>query len=159
MLLYHGSTQIVEKPEILKSDFGKDFGFGFYTTNLREQAERWAMRKARILNQSPILNIYHFDQSIATKQLSIKTFESPTLEWLEFVIENRTMSQSDPVFDMVIGAIANDNVGETVLYVMNGIMRKEDALERLKFQKINQQTVFNSDKSLKYLVFKEALRL
>lgn len=38
---------------------------------------------------------------------------------------------------IVCGKIANDNVGETVSYVMQGIMRKEDAVERLKFEKIN----------------------
>ena len=40
--------------------------------------------------------------------------------------------------NIVIGKIANDNVGETVSYVVQGIMRKEDAVERLKFEIINQ---------------------
>lgn len=31
-------------------------------------------------------------------------------------------------YDIVIGKIANDNVGETVSYVLQGIMRKEDAI-------------------------------
>ena len=56
-------------------------------------------------------------------------------------------------FDIVIGKIANDNVGETVSYVMQGIMRKEDAVKRLKFEKINNQIAFCTEKAIGYLNF------
>ncbi len=59
-------------------------------------------------------------------------------------------------YDIVSGKIANDNVGETVSYVMQGIMRKEDAIERLKFEKINNQIAFCSEKALKELKFIES---
>ena len=42
MILYHGSNEIVEYPEIRKAKFNKDFYFGFYCTKYPEQAERWA---------------------------------------------------------------------------------------------------------------------
>ena len=44
MLLYHGSNEVVEYPEIRKARFHKDFYFGFYCTQYSEQAERWATR-------------------------------------------------------------------------------------------------------------------
>ena len=56
-------------------------------------------------------------------------------------------------YDIVIGKIANDNVGETVSYVMQGIMRKEDAIERLRFEKINNQIAFCTAKALETLTF------
>lgn len=67
MILYHGSTSIVEKPKIIESDIGRDFGFGFYTTNIHEQAVRWAIRKAKLQGRNnkqvvPILNIYDFSK-------------------------------------------------------------------------------------------------
>ena len=34
----------IETPKILKSKFAKDFGEGFYCTELEEQAARWASR-------------------------------------------------------------------------------------------------------------------
>ena len=40
MLLYHGSSETVEFPEIRKARFNKDFYFGFYCTQYREQAVR-----------------------------------------------------------------------------------------------------------------------
>lgn len=45
MILYHGSTDLVDKPEIRESDVYLDFGVGFYTTTSFEQAERWAKKK------------------------------------------------------------------------------------------------------------------
>ena len=46
-----------------------------------------------------------------------------------------------------------DAVGETVNYVAQGIMREEDALERLRFQKINNQIAFCTEKALKYIAY------
>ena len=56
-------------------------------------------------------------------------------------------------YDIVIGKIANDNVGETVSYVMDGIMRREDAVKRLRFEKINNQIAFCSERSLRSIKF------
>ena len=44
MILYHGSTVPVEKPEIRISESFLDFGTGFYTTTSLQQAERWARK-------------------------------------------------------------------------------------------------------------------
>ena len=52
------------------------------------------------------------------------------------------------------GKIANDNVGETISYVIAGVMRKEDAVERLRFQQINNQLAFCSERALSYLKFR-----
>ena len=56
-------------------------------------------------------------------------------------------------FDIVIGKIANDRVGETVSYVVAGVMRREDAVERLRFQKINNQWAFCTEKAIAKLRF------
>ncbi len=158
MLVYHGSLLKAENPGIIISEVGRDFGFGFYTTDIEEQAIRWARRKMvfadkNITGLRAVLNIYEFDELSAKEKLTIKTFENPLLDWLEFVISCRSNLKFQHDYDVVIGNIANDNVGETISFVMNGVMRKEDALERLKFQKINNQICFNSEKSLEYIKF------
>ena len=43
MTLYHGSLEIVEKPQILQANRPLDFGTGFYTTTSLQQAQRWVM--------------------------------------------------------------------------------------------------------------------
>jgi len=159
MIVYHGSFYKVEEPEIITSDTGRDFGFGFYTTDIEDQAIRWARRKLFFAAKrhakkiDAVLNIYEYDEISAKKHLNIKLFDTPSPEWLDFVIKCRSNIGYSHKYDIVIGNIANDNVGETISFVMNGVMRKEDALERLKFQKINNQICFNTDKSLEYLKF------
>lgn len=44
-ILYHGSNVVVENPQILISGFYKDFGYGFYCTNIEKQARKWALTK------------------------------------------------------------------------------------------------------------------
>ena len=68
MILYHGSTDLVDKPEIRKSDVYLDFGVGFYTTTSFEQAERWARIKMRRKNvNSGYVAVYVFDIEKAEK--------------------------------------------------------------------------------------------
>ena len=43
--IYHGSNVVVAKPQIIVSGYYKDFGFGFYCTNLEKQAKKWALTK------------------------------------------------------------------------------------------------------------------
>ena len=39
-LIYHGSNVSVPHPKILINGYYKDFGYGFYCTNLAKQAKR-----------------------------------------------------------------------------------------------------------------------
>lgn len=157
MKVYHGTYMEIRTPEILRSEIGRDFGFAFYTTDIQEQAERWAVRKARIQSRrikqqvAPIVNVYEWDTDFIG--LHTKIFEDASLEWLELVMRCRGDIHFSHTYDIVTGKIADDNVGETVSYVMQGIMRKEDAVERLKFEKINNQIAFCTPKSLQTLQF------
>ncbi len=79
--------------------------------------------------------------------------KNPDLEWLDMIIECRTNPSFIHGYDIVEGKIADDSVGEPILFVIDGVIKKEDALERLKFQKINSQVAFCSEGSLKPLKF------
>ena len=45
------------------------------------------------------------------------------------------------------------------LALLAGVMRKEDAVERLKFEKINDQMCFNTEKALQTLRFVKSYTL
>ncbi len=156
MILYHGTTLEIQYPQIIRSEIGRDFGFAFYTTDIKEQAERWALRRAKILNRKgkmknpAVVNVYEWNK---TENLAFKEFDDASLEWLDLVVKCRSDVKYRHEYDIVSGKIANDNVGETVSYVLQGIMRKEDAVERLKFEKINNQIAFCTEKALKQLAF------
>ncbi|MBQ6211663.1 MAG: DUF3990 domain-containing protein [Ruminococcus sp.] len=156
MLVYHGTTLEIKEPKIITTEIGRDFGFAFYTTDIKEQAERWAIRRAKIQSRksqnsvSAVVNIFDWERDIAS---DILEFDGASMEWLDMVVSCRSDMSYKHEHDIVIGKIANDNVGETVAYVVQGIMRKEDAIERLKFEKINNQIAFCSERSLKQLKF------
>lgn len=156
MLVYYGTTLEIKEPKIITTEIGRDFGFAFYTTDIKEQAERWAIRRAKIQSRksqnsvSAVVNIFDWERDIAS---DILEFDGASMEWLDMVVSCRSDLSYKHEHDIVIGKIANDNVGETVAYVVQGIMRKEDAIERLKFEKINNQIAFCSERSLKQLKF------
>lgn len=157
MIVYHGTTLEIKQPRIVKNEVGRDFGFAFYTTDIKEQAERWAIRKARLtarkthMPTEAVVNQYEWDTTATG--LFTKSYEGATEEWLDMVVNCRSNTSFIHPYDIVIGKIANDNVGETISYVMQGIMRKEDAIERLKFEKFNNQIAFCTEKSLDGLIF------
>ncbi|MBO4884669.1 MAG: DUF3990 domain-containing protein [Clostridia bacterium] len=156
MILYHGTTQEIRNPVIIRSEIGRDFGFAFYTTDIRPQAERWAVRKAKIQARReghavrPIVNVYEWNPETA---LSVKSFDGPSLDWLDMVVNCRSNPAFRHPYDIVIGKIANDSVGETVSFVVQGIMRREDAVERLRFEQINNQLAFCTEAALAELHF------
>ena len=45
MKLFHGGPEPVKKPEIRIAKYTKDFGTGFYCTELKTQAEIWSTKK------------------------------------------------------------------------------------------------------------------
>ena len=159
MILYHGSVVVVENPEIIKREIGRNFGFVFYTTDIREQAVRWARRKAVLEKRkhqkkvSPVVSCYIWDEAASKEELKMREFGRADMEWLDMVVKCRSQIQYRHDYDIVVGKIANDNVGETISYVLQGIMRKEDAIKRLRFEKINNQIAFCTEKSLEYLKF------
>ena len=159
MKLYHGGLLPVECPQIIKNEIGRDFGFAFYTTDIREQAERWARRRRRTalrngcIDALAVVSVFDFDNNLARKQLTFRDFPDVSMEWLDLVVSCRSDKNYRHGFDIVTGKIANDNVGETISYVIAGVMRKEDAIARLKFQKINNQLAFCSERALSYLKF------
>lgn len=159
MKVYHGTTLEILEPKIIKSEIGRDFGFAFYTTDIKEQAERWAIRRAKIESKKAkkeifaIVNVYEWTPK---NVLNIKQFDGASMEWLDLVVKCRSDLAFTHDYDIVSGKIANDNVGETVSYVIQGIMRKEDAVARLQFEKINNQIAFCSEESLKELRFVES---
>ncbi len=162
MKLYHGSILAVETPQIVRTLIGRDFGFAFYTTDIQTQAEKWALRRQLFAREGgnpsacAIVSVYDFDAEAAHKMLQIKDFPVASMAWLDFVLQCRSQKDFAHGYDLVTGKIANDNVGETVAYVSAGIMRKEDAIERLRFQRINNQIAFCTPQALSFLQFESS---
>lgn len=136
MRLYHASTLCIEKPDVLHSRDKLDFGCGFYLTSMREQAIRYSERFTR-RGKDAFINEYELDEE--TPGFTIKTFESYDEEWLDYVTLCRKGDITAPKYDAVSGGVANDRVFNTVDLYFAGLITKEEALGRLKYEKPNHQ--------------------
>ena len=104
MKIYHGSIEKVEKPEIrIASHRTLDYGYGFYTTTSYAQSKDWVKRRMDHL-QAPkgFVNVYEFDKD-AIRNLKCLIFDSPTEDWVDFVMNNRTIKGFEHDYDIVYG--------------------------------------------------------
>lgn len=156
MILYHGSTVIVDKPEILPSQRLLDFGEGFYTTSNEEQARRWALRVGvRRNSKEQYISLYEFNLEQAEKALKIIRFETADEKWLDFVCACRSGRKIEEAYDIVIGPVADDNVYATVQLYELGVLSKDEAMKRLKVEQLYNQVLFHTNEAIKYCVYKE----
>lgn len=146
MKLYHGSIQIVEKPEIRISRFNKDFYFGFYCTSIEEQAIRWATRFG-----SGYINVYEY---VKNANLKILRFEKMTDEWLDFIVACRSGKVHD--YDIVEGPMADDTIFNYVQSFIDGQITREAFWNLAKFKYPTHQICFNTEKALATLTFNSA---
>ena len=145
-IIYHGSYCIIEEPKILLGKYTKDFGTGFYCTILEEQAQKWAMKY-----NTPIINKYEYNED---SNLKIKNFTLMTEEWLDFIIECRNGKKHE--YDIVIGAMADDQVYNYITDLMSGEITRAAFWELAKFRHPTHQIAFCTEKSLNCMKFVEA---
>ena len=120
MILFHGTTEIIEKPNVSFSKSYLDFGKGFYLTTYQKQAEKW----------------------------------------LDFVCACRKGDNIYKNYDIIIGAVANDDVFKTVDMYFRGIWSKKRALEELRYYKMNDQIcIINQNVLDEKLVFQKAYQV
>ena len=110
MKVYHGSLECVETPEIREPNRTLDYGSGFYTTTSYEQAEEWVRRKMKGNRATKgFVNEYELDLD-QLQSVKCLLFESPTDEWIDFVMNNRLNKDFTHDYDIVYGPVANDRV-------------------------------------------------
>lgn len=157
MILYHGSTELVDTPEIRTGNIFLDFGFGFYTTTSYNQAERWAKIKMRRNSADKgYVSVYEFDFDNASKEIDVITFKAADEKWLEFVVDNRNGRLSNNTVDLITGPVADDNIYETIRLFETGAYDAEYTVRKLKTEVLHDQWAFRTDKVLGYLKFVEA---
>lgn len=156
MILYHGSNVVVEQPKLIEQNRFLDFGYGFYTTTNKEQAESFAQKVIVRRGGKPIVNVYEFNENAQTNLLKIKRFSAPDEEWLDFVSAHRNGTYDGEQYDLIVGAVANDDVYRTLQVYLTGLLTKEQALVALKVKKLFNQYVFATKEALVLLKFVEA---
>ena len=144
MEIYHSGYCSIEHPEIRIGKYAKDFATGFYCTELKEQALRWAKRY-----DTPVISVYEFE---VDNSLRILHFTEMTEEWLDFIVNCRNGISHD--YDIVIGAMANDQIYNYISDYVNGVITREQFWVLAKFKRPTRQINFCTPEALKCLTYK-----
>lgn len=155
MKLYHGSLEIVTRPEIRVPNRTLDYGSGFYTTTSYDQAMTWVKRRMEEQKSDKgFVNTYELDES-ALNDLRCLYFDSLTEEWVDFVMKNRTQRGYIHDYDVVYGPVANDRVYAAFALYEGGILDKQSLIAELKTYKLVDQYLFHTSDALRVLSFIE----
>lgn len=165
LILYHGSSIILEEPEFGKGKAYNDYGLGFYCTESEGLAKEWACTS----ESSGFANQYLLD----TSSLSIFNLsEKNILNWLAVLIENRTFKiKSDLAeqarqylkhefaidissYDVIIGYRADDSYFSFAESFLNGALSLENLSHAMKLGNLGTQVVLKSKKAFECLEFK-----
>lgn len=154
MIVYHGSTETIMQPLAQAGRPDLDFGRGFYTTDMLDQARKWADRISRQRQEPAVVNVYLFDKDKAQREFRYLQFLEYDINWLDFIASCRTGTPLWMDYDCIEGGIANDRVIDTVESYIAGTMDAEHALAELSKHRPNNQICFINqrliDECLKY---------
>lgn len=158
MTVYHGSYVGVETPRVNAGRRNLDFGRGFYVTNIKAQAEKWAIIVGGRHNEEDegIVNAYELDD-IALLKYNVLRFPSYDIPWLDFVVANRQGKDAAKGYDAIEGGVANDQVIDTIEDYEMGRITAEQALDQLRFKKPNHQLCIRNQEIIdRYLRFRSS---
>lgn len=162
MRLYHGSNIVIDNINLAVCRPYKDFGKGFYLTDIEEQAKKMAIRVSRIYGGNPFVNVFEIqDDFKVISDIKIKDFGLHTTEeWATFVMNNRKRSfenvkdplcNQDNKYDIVIGPVADDNMALLFRQYENEIIDFDTLLKGMIYKKTSSQYSFHTEKSIKLL--------
>lgn len=155
--IYHGSIEVVEKPEIRRPNRSLDYGSGFYATTSFVQAKKLVERRMKDKGVSVgYVSVYELDNK-ALEHMKTLLFEKPTEEWVNFVMRNRTERDFCHDYDIVYGPVADDNVYTQFTLYEGGIISMPTLIQELKTYKLVDQYLFHTEKSLTAIKFIESI--
>lgn len=161
MILYHGTNADINKIELEKCMPYKDFGKGFYTTTLFNQAKAMAIKKSKIYGGKPCVIEYEVpDNLLSLRSLRRKIFKKATKNWALFIINNRNrdftdvenaMCNSDGKYEIVSGPVANDTLTTLIQRYSRGYIDENALLREMKYSAPSDQISFHSEKAVSFL--------
>lgn len=120
-----------------------------------------ACRVARLYGGAPWVSTFNFDETAFTSgNIKTMSFEKPDKDWALFVLNNRdkrfkniddALCNQDNKYDIVSGAVANDDIAYLFRTFSNGLIDIETLIRGLKYKSLTTQYSFHTEKALKYL--------
>ena len=160
MILYHGSPEIVRKPEYGKGKQYNDYGRGFYCTENLDLAREWACGE----NIDGFVNRYEIDPA-ELKILRLSSGDYTILHWLALLMKYRRIRISGPImrqgmewltahflpeidrFDAIIGYRADDSYFSFARAFVNNEISLRQLSYAMKLGELGEQFVLKSEKA------------
>ena len=161
MIIYHGSRDIIEKPEFGKGNQKNDYGLGFYCTENVELAKEWACSDNETNGYA---NQYEIDIS-ECKVLDLREEKYSILNWMALLLKFRTFDVNTPVsmqakeyilenfyvdadeYDVIIGYRADDSYFSFAKDFINNTISVEQLAEAMLLGELGTQIVLKSKKA------------
>ena len=168
MILYHGSSEIVEVPTFGMGTDKNDYGRGFYCTEKVELAKEWACPTVK----DGFSNKYEFEIS-DLKVLYLNKEGYHILNWLALLLQNRIFSKRSPVsrqaseyllqeflpdvsgYDVICGYRADDSYFSYARDFLNNTISVSQLSRAMKLGKLGEQVVLMSPRAFERIRFVE----
>jgi hypothetical protein len=169
MILYHGSENIIDKPEFGKGKFYNDYGRGCYCTENIELAKEWACTD----NYIGYVNTYGIDLD-RLNVLYLTSDDYSMLNWLAVLIFNRglritTRNAKRAVkwlkdnyyidvesYDVVVGYRADDSYFAFARAFLNNEISYKQLCYAIRLGKLGEQVVIKSREGFEQIKYIEA---
>ena len=166
LILYHGSSKIIEKPVYGAGKTWNDYGRGFYCTQNKELSKEWSCPD----NNDGFSNCYEI-QIDDLKILNLQDRDFNILHWLTILIQNRKFDLDTPImrqadfylknnfsidltnFDAIIGYRADDSYFSFARAFLSNAISLEQLKISMKLGKLGEQFMLKSSKAFDLIKF------
>ena len=170
IIIYHGSTKVIEKPLLGAGNLKNDYGFGFYCTENQALAMEWASTE----RNDGFANCYELNLN-GLKVLYLNKKPYHILNWLAILLKNRTfvLTQGLPTdakdyllsnflpeyekYDVITGYRADDSYFSFANAFLNNTISLEQLRQAMYLGKLGEQIVMKSKKAFDSLNYIESI--
>lgn len=145
--LFHGSDAVIQKPDLTVGRENVDFGRGFYLSADFTASAKWACRRT-----NAVCNNYELNLS------GLRIYEfALDKTWLDFVVCHREVETPTgklaeiAQYDVLIGAIADDRLYQTLEMYVDGFVAADKAVEIMNCMDYGTQIVLKTEKAVNQL--------
>lgn len=167
MIVYHGSKDIIKKPEFGKGNVRNDYGLGFYCTESINLAKEWACSNNETngyankyeldLNEYNVLDLRKNEYSILNWiaiLLKFRTFDvnsALSLQAKEYILNNFYIDVEN--YDIIIGYRADDSYFSFAKDFVNNTISVEQLAKAMQLGELGIQIVLKSQKAFDKIKF------
>lgn len=166
--IYHGSAQIIEKPQYGYGNKYNDYGMAFYCTESIDLAKEWAVTET----MDGYANQY-FLNTDGLRVLDLSDNNYNILNWLSILLDNRVFSVSSELaseakkyllteflpdyksYDVIKGYRADDSYFSFANAFIQNALPLERLSEVMRLGKLGEQYAIRSSKAFSKLTFVE----